>query len=73
MFAMFAKCFAARHGGQIRPSESDNAGSGSTLACQLIPIVPCFRQTQRGNTERGAKGRACSDGPDTHQAAAGRP
>lgn len=43
-FAMLAKCFAGLHGSQIRPSKSDNAGSGSTLACQLIPIVDCFKQ-----------------------------
>lgn len=41
---MLAKCFAGLHGSQIRPSKSDNAGSGSTLACQLIPIVNCFKQ-----------------------------
>lgn len=47
-FAMLAKCFAVLHGSQIRPSKSDNAGSGSTLACQLIPIVDCFKQI-KGN------------------------
>lgn len=46
-FAMLAKCFAGLHGSQIRPSKSDNAGSESTLACQLIPIVDCFQK--KGN------------------------
>lgn len=48
-FAMLAKCFAGPHGSQIRPSKSDNAGSESTLACQLIPIVDCFKQKKGGN------------------------
>ena len=36
------------HGSKIRPSKSDNAGSGSTVARQLIPIVNCFKQI-KGN------------------------
>lgn len=55
MFAMLAKCFAGLHGSQIRPSKSDNAGSGSTLACQLIPIVDCFKQIKA--TEYGQRHR----------------
>lgn len=54
-FAMLAKCFAGPHGSQIRPSKSDNAGSGSTLACQLIPIVDCFKQIKA--TEQGQRDR----------------
>lgn len=54
-FAMLAKCFAGLHGSQIRPSKSDNAGSGSTLACQLIPIVDCFKQIKA--TEYGQRHR----------------
>lgn len=46
-FAMLAKCFAGPHGSQIRPSKSDNAGPGSALACQLIPIVDCFKQKMK--------------------------
>lgn len=45
---MLAKCFAGPHGSQIRPSKSDNAGSESTMARQLIPIVDCFKQ-KKGN------------------------
>lgn len=65
-FAMLAKCFAGLHGSQIRPSKSDNAGSGSTLACQLIPIVNCFKQIKGNRTwpqaqsENEAKGEVGS-------------
>lgn len=57
MFAMLAKCFAGPHGSQIRPSKSDNAGSESTLNCQLIPIVDCFKQKKGGATEYGERDR----------------
>lgn len=59
---MLAKCFAGLHGSQIRPSKSDNAGSGSTLACQLIPTVDRFKQIkateyeQRHRENRGEGG-----------------
>lgn len=53
---MLAKCFAGPNGSQIRPSKSDNAGSESTLACQLIPIVDCFKQKKgQQNMERGTE------------------
>ena len=56
-FAMLAKCFAGPHGSQIRPSKSDNAGSESTMARQLIPIVDCFKQKKKRqqNMDRGTE------------------